>query len=206
MDFASLKKSYDMRISGVLHLGAHLGEEAQTYAENGVGAVWWVEANPAVIPNLKRHFVSYGGQKIIEACVYSQDGVELTFNVTNLDGMSSSILEFGTHTNFSPDIFFERKIKVITSTVDSLVAKHKIEANFLNMDLQGAELHALMGASEFLTGVDYVMTEVNKDEVYKGCAHIEQLDEVLRDFKRVQTHWVPGQGWGDAIYVRKVLL
>lgn len=202
MEFEKLKRKWGMRITGVLHVGAHLAEEAPLYARVRV-PVWWVEANPQVLEKIEGNIASYENQSLIHALVYEEDDVELDFNVTNYDGMSSSILEFGTHTSFSPDTVFVDRIKLRTSTIDSLVADHGIKANFLNMDLQGAELHALKGATEFLGGVDYILTEVNMDEVYVGCAQVEELDEFLEDFLRVETYWVPGQGWGDALYLRK---
>ena len=48
------------------------------------------------------------------------------------------------------------------------------------------------------------MTEVNRDEVYKNCARVEQLDEFLLTygFERVETTW-DGETWGDAFYIKK---
>ncbi len=203
LDLKQIVEKYEMEVSGVLHLGAHLAEEAQSYAKLFPGVpVWWVEANPHVFQRLKP-ITELFGQKLIQALVYSRDDERLSFNITNFDGMSSSIYEFGTHTSFSPDTVFVDQMTLATRTVDSLVEEHGIKANFLNMDLQGAELHALMGATDFLADVDYINTEVNSAEVYVGCCKVEQLDELLVDFKRVETNWVPNQGWGDALYVRR---
>jgi hypothetical protein len=51
------------------------------------------------------------------------------------------------------------------------------DVNFLSMDLQGAEGHCLRGATELLANLDYVKTEINKDEVYEVCAKVWELDE-----------------------------
>lgn len=203
MSLPELVAKYAMDITGVLHLGAHLAEEAPVYRGLGIDTVVWVEANPAVMPKLTEILAGYD-HVLIQALIYSEEDVELGFNVTNYDGMSSSILDFGTHPEFSPDTVFVDRIVAKTTTVDRLrvPASHR-GLNFLNMDLQGAELHALKGATNFLAEVDYIMTEVNNAEVYVGCARIEQLDEHLADFDRVETYWVPGQGWGDALYIRR---
>jgi FkbM family methyltransferase len=194
---------YEMEVEGVLHLGAHLAEEAQAYTKLFPGVpVWWVEANPHVFQRLKP-ITELFGQKLIQALVYSKDDERIPFNITNYDGMSSSIYQFGTHTSFSPDTVFVDHMVLPTRTVDSLAEEFGIKANFLNMDLQGAELHALLGATEFLKGVDYINTEVNSAEVYVGCCKIEQLDALLLDFERVETNWVPDQGWGDSFYLRR---
>jgi FkbM family methyltransferase len=193
-------------VYGVLHVGAHLAEEAPLYhAAFPNVPVWWIEANPLVQAKIEAALSGYPLHYLIQALVYESDGVPLNFNVTNYDGMSSSILEFGTHTQFSPDTVFVDTYTLLTSRIDSLVKEHGIKANFLNMDLQGAELLALSGALEFLKGVDYIITEVNNEEVYVDCAQVEDLDALLAtyDLYRVETYWVPGQGWGDALYVRK---
>lgn len=202
MSLPALVEKHAMKIDGVLHVGAHLAEEAETYDGLGVGAVWWIEANPAVISQILENLKPYPAQSVVEALVYSVDGETLPFNVTNYDGMSSSILSFGTHPEFSPDTVFEKTLQLRTRTLDNIARHAGVHANFLNMDLQGAELHALQGATEFLDGVEYVMTEVNCKEVYIGCAKVEELDEFLHDFERVETYWVGDQGWGDALYVR----
>lgn len=203
MDFPDLIRKWSLQISGVLHIGARIGEEAEDYAAAGISNVWWVEGNPAVMPKLRAK-VNPFGHKVIEALVWEEDGATKTFNVTNLDGLSSSMLEFGTHKQFSPDMVFEQRLELPTRTVDSLVAEHGITGtNLLCMDLQGCELSALKGATKFIDQVDYIMTEVNQDEVYVGCARVEALDAHLSDFERVETYWVGTQGWGDGLYVRR---
>lgn len=197
-------RKHDMKVTGVFHAGAHLAEEAAEYRRLGIAPVWWVEANPAVINKIKANLRGYRNHYLIQALLYSEDGVDLQFNVTNYDGLSSSILEFGTHRDFSPNISFVERITLPTSTVDTLVEEHRIMGcNLLSMDLQGAELHCLQGAKKFLEGCEYVYSEVNKDEVYVGCAQVEQIDEFLSDFERVETLWVGTQGWGDALWIRR---
>lgn len=203
LSFHELIKRHEMKVTGVLHLGAHLAEEAPLYQEQGIRNVWWVEGNARVLPKIDQVLRHYPGQRLIHAVVYERDGAELDFNVTNYDGMSSSILEFGTHPTFSPDTVFIEKVRVSTRSVDSLVMEHGIAgANLLNMDLQGAELSTLKGATGFLRGVDYVLSEVNRADVYVGCAKVWELDAHLVDFTRVETYWVPNQDWGDALWIR----
>jgi hypothetical protein len=75
--------------------------------------------------------------------------------------------------------------------------------NFLNIDIQGFELEALRGARKTLKNVKWIMSEVNRAEVYENCAHVEEMDEFLGKygFNRVETNWA-GQTWGDALYVK----
>lgn len=206
LEFNDLVKKYKMNISGVLHVGAHLGEEAKLYDSLGIKNVYWVEGNPYVLSKLNKKLRKYD-HVIIDALVYDSDGVDLEFNITNYDGMSSSILKFGTHESFSPEIHFVDTVKKSSRSIDSLVEEFKInDVNLLNLDIQGAEKFALNGALNLLPKIDYVFTEVNKKEVYVGCTKIKEIDSILDEFKRVETFWVHDQGWGDALYVRKALL
>lgn len=212
LDLPNLIRKYQMEIKGILHVGAHLAEEAASYDTLGIKNVWWVEGNEDNISRIVGEVAKYAppyetSAKVIWALVTDQDGEEVTFNITNYDSMSSSVLEFGTHPTFSPDTVFIEHRKMKTCTLDRLVQANGISnVNFLNMDLQGAELLALRGATKLLPELDYIYTEVNCDEVYKGCAQVSELDEFLTDFTRVETGWVGNQGWGDSLYVRKSVL
>ena len=205
MDFDTLVETYSLNITGVVHCGAHLAEEADDYHRHGVDHVLWVEANPAVLGDIRANLSPYPHQKVVEALIWDADGMVMGFNVTNYQGMSSSVYPFGTHPEFSPDTVFVDRIQATTATIDTLVSLHwdgPEPPNMLVMDLQGAEGPALRGAERTLKTVRYVMTEVNSAEVYRGCTRIGTIDRYLNDFARVETHWVGDQGWGDALYVR----
>lgn len=206
LDLAELIPQHDLNITGILHVGAHLAEEASLYNSLGIQNVWWIEGNEDNISPIRAevHRCGLDDDKVILALIADSDGKEFTFNITNYDSMSSSIYEFGTHTRFSPDTVFVEHRPLRAWTIDTVVEANGIwGVNFLNMDLQGAELLALKGATKLLREIDYIYTEVNNQEVYLGCAQIGDLDLYLSDFQRVETGWVPRQGWGDALYVRR---
>ncbi len=203
LDLATLVNERNLDIKGILHVGAHLAEEAGLYRNLGVDNVWWVEGNKDNIPAIVNEVGKL--DRVICALVTDKDDEDIVFHITNYDSMSSSVLEFGTHPTFSPDTVFIEHRTMKTKTIDTLVKDHGIYGvNFLNMDLQGAELLALKGATDLIPQLDYVYTEVNCKEVYKGCVQVGDLDAFLQDrgFLRVETGWVGSQGWGDALYVR----
>ena len=211
LDFDRLMTEYDMKVYGVLHAGAHLAEEAPDYARHGIDRVWWVEANPAVRDEILANLTPFPGQSLVQALIWDADGVDLGFNITNYDGMSSSVYPFGTHPTFSPDTVFVDRITLTTKTIRTIWLENSVSANLLVMDLQGAEGPALRGAGAFLDSVDYVITEVNDAQVYEGCTQVEEIDALLPDFERVETYWVAPestgpQGWGDSLLVRRDLL
>jgi FkbM family methyltransferase len=203
LDLNDLIEDFNLEITGVIHLGAHLAEEAQLYSDLGIQEVWWVEGNPGVMGKLQEILAPYG-HHLINALMADEDGEKRVFNITNYDGMSSSIFEFGQlHLTSSPDTKFVQRLELETRTLDSLVEEYGISGcNFLNMDLQGAELLVLKGAEKALGDINYIYTEINEDYVYQNCALVGEIDAFLPDFKRVATGMTPAR-WGDALYVRR---
>ena len=205
---ADMIQAHQMNITGVLHVGAHEGEEAAAYQNAGIHNVWWVEGNPELIDLLTKRIARARvgpGHRIINALVTDVDGDDITFHVTN-NMQSSSILEFGTHRRVSPDVHFTHDLTLLTRTLESLIDEHNINANFWNLDIQGAELLALEGAGERIQMADYVYTEINVDELYRGCVRLPELDQFFDGvgFVRCDTRLAgPRVGWGDALYVRR---
>jgi hypothetical protein len=117
--------------------------------------------------------------------------------------MSSSILEPKLHLTQYPHIIFNKKEKVKMMKLDS-IEFNKNNFNMINIDVQGYELEVFKGSSDSLNYIDYIMTEVNRDEVYENCVKIEELDKHLSSygFERVETTW-DGGTWGDAFYIKK---
>jgi hypothetical protein len=122
--------------------------------------------------------------------------------VSSNGALSSSLLKPKKHLEQYRDITFNEKETVEVATLDSFNLQG---FNFINMDVQGFELEVLKGGKQTLDQVDYVYTEVNRDEVYEDNVYIEELDVFLSDFSRVETEWT-GETWGDALYIRKRIL
>jgi FkbM family methyltransferase len=199
IDLPHMVRKHRIRAKGVLHLGASEGQEAEAYHRQG-WAMAFVEAIPEVYEKLKENTAKYNAV-CYNACVSNQEG-EVTFNIANNGGQSSSMLEFGTHKDVHPSVLFVDKITLKTIRAEHLV-KDIERYDVLAMDLQGAELLALEGLGDKINGFDYVYTEVNAKELYKGCAQIKDLDRYLlqKGFQRFETKMTPW-GWGDALYKR----
>lgn len=207
IDLAMLYHKYDMKVNDILHVGAHEAEESKAYGDIGAGYVFWVEANPDLFDKLRCRRDLFHNNTIINCAVTDRDGETIEFNVAN-NGQSSSILELGTHLQEHPWVSYCDKITVGTRTIDSLAEEYDFsKVNFLNLDIQGAELLALNGAKAFLDHVDYIYSEVNKKQLYVDCALYTQIDTFLSDlgFSRVEIVWTP-HGWGDAVYCKRHLL
>ena len=189
-------------------MGAHQAEELPLYISLGVEKVIWIEASPEIFKTLEQFVSKFPKQKAYNYLVSNVDEQEHKFYITN-NGQSSSLLELGKHKIFHPEIHVTYMVVLKSKKGDTLIEDNKInmgDYNFLNLDIQGAELLALQGLENNLKFIDYIYTEVNTGEVYKNCAKVYEIDEFLKKhgFERVEiamTSWE----WGDAFYIKEKL-
>ena len=80
--------------------------------------------------------------------------------------------------------------------------------DFVNLDVQGAELKVLKGFGDLLkigSNIKTIYTEVNFEEIYIGAPHINEIDDYLSQFNFKREITLKTQhNWGDAIYIRKI--
>jgi len=202
----NLKNKYKLNISGILHIGAHECEEIKQYSSIGISNknTYWVEAMQNKVDIMKKKYKD--DIHIYQGVIDNVDGKEITFHITD-NGQSSSILEFGTHAIHHSYVKVIKTEQMKTIRMDTLIEKHSIpiqNINFLNLDIQGVELRALKSMEKHLKDIQYIYTEVNTEEVYKGCDLLHQLDQYLIKyrFKRVETKMFQKCGWGDAFYIK----
>lgn len=194
-------------LRGVLHLGAHYGQEIVEYEALGVGQVVWIEALPAVCEELRRRVASYRlHSTVLCACVASCSGKEVTFYEASNEGQSSSLLLLGTHAQEHPTVRYVREHRMRTITVEDLLQQQGLIVGpdwMLNVDLQGTELDAMRGMVSLFSCFSCVYCEVNRAPLYVGCAQVGQVDTFLaeRGFVPVETRWTE-HGWGDRFYLR----
>lgn len=204
LSFTRMVNKYNMDIKGIIHIGAHHGQEIEEYIDNGVQDILMFEPvshNFNILQeklkdanaNIQAYQVALGNEE--------KEGVTMYLSDNNL--ISSSVLKPKVHLQLHPGVGFPGTEEVEMQRLDSFSEDTK-NFNFINMDVQGYELEVLKGGAETLKHVDYVYCEINRDELYEGNAFVEDLDEFLKDYdmERVETDW-SGTLWGDALYVRK---
>ena len=206
IDLQQLCSQHSLTWRGIIHIGAHDGEEITLYQALGTERVLFVEANPTVFERLKANIAGHRNVQAVNCAIGNYDGT-VNLRVTSFD-QSSSILPLKRHQEIYPYIQETHQISVQSRTLDTLLQELEInpaEFNFLIIDIQGAELLALQGALTVLKHIEAIITEVNYEELYEGCALIDQLDEFLdkQGFERVATATPFHPSWGDAFYVKK---
>ncbi|MGB7894786.1 MAG: FkbM family methyltransferase [Microcoleus sp.] len=208
LDLQQIFSQYGIVPHGVIHVGAHEGTEISTYQAMGVQKVLFVEANPVVFERLQANIAGVPNVQAVNCAVSNENGT-VNLRVTSSD-QSSSILQLKRHLELYPNIQETHQVQVQSRTIDTLLQELQLnpyDFNILNIDIQGAELLAMQGAANWLKYVAAINTEVNYEELYDGCALIDQLDEFLEKhgFQRVATI-THHPYWGDALYVKKPLI
>ena len=206
LNIQELCRQYAIAPRGVIHVGAHEGTEITAYQQMGAQKVLFVEANPAVFERLQANLTGMPDVRSVNCAIGDRNGT-VDLHVTSFD-QSSSILPLKHHQEVYPHITETHQITVQSKTLDTLLQEQELnpsDFNILNIDIQGAELLALQGATNWLKSVELINTEVNYEELYEGCALIDQLDKFLEGhgFQRVATTTPIHPSWGDAIYVKK---
>jgi len=193
-------------LHGVLHVGAHEAQERNDYIDANIEKRVWVEANPKIVSKLVESIC--GLQDIVVNAVISErDDEDIELNVASFD-QSSSILPLKMHSLFYRDIVYTgrylAKSTSLKTVLDSVPDSQNLD--FINLDIQGVELRALRGLGNRIQQFRIVYAEVNTLELYEGCDMMHDLDAFLQvnGFDKIGYKIYENDGWGDALYVRKM--
>jgi len=204
IDIFSLR--FIKEVKGILHLGAHECEERIKYLTrfNYItdDNIIWIDALKNKVELIQTTIPTI---RIFNECISNLDDQLIFFKITN-NYQSSSILNLKEHIIEHPDIHEISRIEMKTKTLKTFYNDNNFtnsQFNFFALDIQGAELLALIGADNILNDVDYIYIEVNTKELYENCALLDDIDIYLSkfNFKR-QNILMTEHGWGDAFYVK----
>lgn len=204
--FQTLKQKYpQFQPNGVVHVGAHEAQELPEYHKLDIDKMIFIEANPQIFKRLEKNCAPYPDILCFNECIGDEDGKEVEFKITNNDGQSSSFLELGTHKQMHPEVHFTSSLKMKMTRLDTLLEGLEPEYDFLNMDIQGAEGHALKGLGDMLNQFKYLYLEVNTTAVYEECMQLPELEEYVGNFgfKKMEILFPGNCTWGDCFMIKK---
>jgi len=201
---------YIAKSSGVLHLGAHKGQERVQYHKLNK-RVLWVEANPYIFKELSQNLINYPLQEGFCALLGSIDGTIHDFYLSNnSEGVSSSIFEFGQFgtgpQSLWPNLNLQMTDTLSLSSIslDTLLKtthKKASEFNFWVIDLQGSEQLLLKGAKQSIHSCQALLIEISTVEVYKNAATWDTLLNTLINYG-FSPAWQPEQAHDDILFIR----
>jgi FkbM family methyltransferase len=202
---------------GVLHVGADVGQEVTQYLEYGFKTITLIEANPECCEIL---FSKFGGDpriKIFNYAICDRQGI-VDFHIhTSRSGSTepASILPMKRFKEIVKTLKTTKTISVPAITLDGLFQKHQLQFgayNFINIDIQGAELLALQGALKVLDSIDVIVSEVNVVEMYENGALEDDVVRFLEkqgfDRKHAIYHVLYDNtstfpAWGESLFVKR---
>jgi FkbM family methyltransferase len=203
MSLASFIAERRTRIRGVIHVGAHFGQEYPIY--RGIASILLFEPVPQTFETLK---TNVGPEvRLVNKAVGDYVGRVPMFVESRNLGQSCSVLRPTGHLSVYPQITFDTTIEVEQVTLDGFLEESGQQTlyNLLVIDTQGSELAVLRGAARSLAeSIECVVTEVYRDELYEGCGLLEEVEAfmVARGFHRDAIEWDGTGTWGDAFYRR----
>lgn len=206
-----LRDDFQIQNGTVVHAGANLCQERDLYRAKGIKSVVWIEGIPSVAAEAKIILRAYENQSILEAALWSESNISLSFNVTSNRAESSSLLDLKLHKAVHPSIEVQSVISVSTVTLDEINRKENgfpEEIFLLVMDLQGAEFEVLKGAGQTLKSTHAIHIEVSTIELYRDQKLFGEIHKFLtaQGFILV-THDLSGRDLsGDALYVQKAFV
>lgn len=207
IDLKKLKKKYSLDVQGVIHVGAHRGEEHKVYKEMNIKNIVYFEALPHIFKKLIANVKD--PDAIFHNCALGNKKGKIGMHVEENDRYGcSSILP--PSKNYDRVPFLDKKIVVEINKLDNF--NYNKNYNMLNIDVQGYELEVLKGSIKTLKNIDYIMCEINrttdtKGIEYIGCSLIKDLNIFLNSegFVLVEEDWA-GVSWGDGFFIRRNLL
>lgn len=202
-----LGEKYGVHPQGILHIGGHIAEEADAYDQAGAKRVIWIEPHPDAYVALERAIKGRPSHRAFQIAASDQDDQEvLLYKASNI--CSSSLLPMHKHREKHPDVVPCGTVPVRTIRIDTLFKRNNFASadyEVANLDIQGGEMLAFRGMTEYLKAARWIYTEVNTEELYKDCILMPDLTRFLgeRGFRLLECKmWSETHGWGDALYGR----
>jgi FkbM family methyltransferase len=206
---------YNLKITGVCHVGGHYGQEYEAYKECGAEPIIFIEPCKKQFQVLYERFGNMTSVYLKNFALGSTNTMAVMNVDTTNQGQSNSIMTPKVHLEQHPDVLFNGEPEIVeVKTLDSIMKLYDnaMVFHFINMlmiDTQGYELEVLKGGKDSLDHFEIIYAECNRAETYEGCPMVEDLDEFLKPykFKRVETKWASDyHSWGDCVYLKEYLL
>ena len=205
MNFEQIYQKYNLNINGVIHVGAHYGQEYEIYKKYNIKYMAFYEPASKNFLELIKNVPQTNEVKLInKAAGFDEKKVKMFIESAN-KGQSNSILKPKLHLQQYSMITFDTTEEIDVVRLDNDIPKEeKTRYNFMNIDAQGYELEVLRGSTEILKNIDYIYCEVNRAEVYENNAIYTVLEEFLEsyNFLRKEISW-EGHNYGEAFYIKE---
>jgi FkbM family methyltransferase len=207
----------DIPRRGIIHIGADIGQEVPQYFEYGFEKIILIEANPDKYDILQARFGRQENITLLNYAICDKEGT-IDFHIhTSRTGSTepASILPMKRFKDIVKTLHTADTIRVPAITLDLLTEAHDValgEYNFINIDIQGAELLALRSATRVMPFIDAIISEVNLIEMYENGALENDVVAFLASQGFEKCHAVyhalsdensTFPAWGECLFVKR---
>ena len=199
-EYTGIFERINVQPKGVIHVGLWDFIEYGCYTKLFGNKVVGVEANPNIYQNMAKPVADKWGFQIFNEFVYREDNCVKNFYFAEHGSSFYQGL---------PEWNKVNSIKVKTKTLATVIEENKIDMNeydFLNIDVEGAELDVLIGFEKYLDYINVVDLETTLDDSHKsGVSHeeiVQWLSERGFELKEMSPSY-EREMWGDSLFVRK---
>jgi FkbM family methyltransferase len=207
-----IQRFMEPKVKGIIHVGANDCEEYEEYKAAGIGRMLLIEPQESAFLRLKERVGNDQNVSIMKVACGAVKG-RITLNLMKGPGehhdYSTSVLIPSRHLELHPCVEVvgqeDADLVPLDDAWGTLCIPRK-SFNLLVCDVQGYEKEVISGAGNTLDVMDYILCEVNQEEVYAGCVLVGEMDLILsgHGFTRIMTDWCgPRKAYGDALYIRR---
>jgi FkbM family methyltransferase len=202
----------------IFEIGACEGEDSIRYSRLFINSkIYAFEPLPENIKLIQNNLLHYGISNVTyynkalsskegTAQFYVSEGRPETAIESDWDygNKSSSLLPPAKHLEIVKWIHFNKKIEVETITLKSFCKSNNINfIDFIHMDVQGAELMVLEGASDLISSIKVIWLEVSKVDLYHNQPLEKDIKKFMADNNFVLIKDSLDGTWGDQLYISK---
>ena len=172
---------------GILQVGSSYGQELSVFLQNKIRYGVFIEPLPEPFNAVAEICRQLPGMIAVQALCAETTGKNFTFHVASNAGQSSSILPPANHLGQFDWVKFDQTVELTSTSLDDVIAFLNANGHAqvcagldtLYMDTQGAEVMVLAGGSKTLARINYVYTEVTRNEMYQNAPSLRDLMAVL---------------------------
>ena len=181
-DLLLIKKELGFNFNTIIDVGAAVGEYSKAAHFIFPNAkIYALEPIADSFEKLESVASEIKNMQCFNLALSDEEG-EAEFHLNKFSFSSSLFKMTDTHKEMFPFTKNETTVKVKTSKIDNVLKNVGLGGALLKMDVQGAELTVLKGATNLLKEIDVIQLEVSFLNFYEGQPSVEDLITFLRSF------------------------
>lgn len=164
--------------TGVLHVGAHIGEERFLYKNHNVV---WIEPIKECFEILQKNISNLPNQRAILGAIGEVNRIRDLHISEQKD--RSSLYGFTEHHTREKKFKKLKSVKVETWRLDDLIQRHEInleDVDCLVTDCQGGDLEIIKSLGDYLKHFRYVQCEVMTRKIYQNIPLEPEITRYMR--------------------------